>query len=124
MIHQMLLAGDGNLLANGEFDSSGSWTLGSGWSISSGKATSTGAGSLTQALNQTSGDFEVVFTISGWAGTGAGVFVSLGSANGTVRSANGTYTETISSGSWANFGINPNTGTESFSVESVSVRRV
>lgn len=126
VIHQMLVAGDDNIIANGGFASSTGWTLGSGWTISGGKAASTGAGSLTQTVPGQvgiAGSYAITFTVSGYSG-GSGVYVSLGSTNGTVRSSDGTFTETVAAASFTQVGINPVTGAESFSVESISIRRV
>jgi hypothetical protein len=123
---QMLAATDDNIVRNGGFSSISNWTQGTGWSIGSGKATSTGAGSLTQTLpSQKAGNYQIAFTVSGWAGTGTGLYVSLGSTDATPASANGTFTETVAVGSaFTSIGINPATGSESFSIDSITIRRV
>lgn len=123
---QMLVATDDNIVKNGGFSAIGVWTQGAGWSIGSGKATSTGAGSLSQDVgSQPAGNYQITFTVSGWAGTGSGLYVSLGSTDATPVNADGTYTETIAVGSaFTAISINPATGVESFSIESINIRRV
>lgn len=84
-----------SVLLNGDFAASDGWTAGSGWAIAAGKAT----GTLTSAdLSQTYAfeegeEYEVTFTVSNrTAGT---VQPRIGTAAGTARNADGTYTEVI-----------------------------
>ncbi|MDC0637749.1 hypothetical protein OAP25_03510, partial [Flavobacteriaceae bacterium] len=86
----------GNEITNGTFDNSVGWTLGTGWTIAGGVATASASigSTLYQdpplVIGQT---YTVTFTISNYsAGT---VKIRLGLASGTLRSANGTYTEEI-----------------------------
>ncbi len=89
---------------NGSFGINGFWTLGTGVTIDTGNAWAafssvTGAG-LTQtpphALTA-SWPYIVTYTISGYSA--GNIHVTIGGTNGTTRSANGTYTETITSSS-------------------------
>ncbi len=99
---QLFDCADDNLVVNGDFVDGSSWTAGAGWTIAGGKATHT-AGS-TNLLFQTIGGamvivqyYKVTYTISGrTAGT---AYVRLGdgvgSTQGTVRSTNDTFVETL-----------------------------
>lgn len=93
-----------NLVENGTFASDTEWTKGTGWSIAAGVATgSTASTALTQALDKTGAVIEagraynITYTVS--SRSAGSVQVSLGGTNGTSRSANGTYSETIVAGS-------------------------
>lgn len=86
---------------NGDFASDTIWTKGSGWSIGAGVATATGA--ISTAISQTSPKtvtsgraYRVTYTITRSAG---GLIPSIGGANGTERTASGTYTEIVIAGS-------------------------
>lgn len=88
-----------NLLTNGGFDSSASWTLGTGWTIGSGVAThaSGSAGNLSQALAFVSGKYyRIAFTVSGIsAGSVSPQFTGGTTRSGTLRNANGTYSDRL-----------------------------
>ena len=86
---------------NGDFASDTIWTKGSGWSIGAGVATATGA--ISTAISQTSPKtvtsgraYRVTYTITRSAG---GLIPSIGGADGTERTASGTYTEIVIAGS-------------------------
>lgn len=90
------------LVTNGSFASDANWTKGTGWTISGGTAscdgTQTSDSDLTQAITLVDGsDYAVTYTVSGLtAGT---ITPVVGGTAGTARSANGTYTETITASS-------------------------
>ena len=91
----------GSHVLNGQFNGwSSNWTLGANWSWTIGtnlvtKTTGAANGiSQTLQLLETGVQYQVVWTL-GWY-TGSWAFtVTLGWVAGTARSANGTYTETI-----------------------------
>lgn len=130
---QIMLLGSGQqygdeIVSNGSFGTSADWTVPAGWTISGGKANHvSGIGVLQGDLNEAfyqSGNYEVTYTVSGYSGSG-GVYVSLGSFNGTTRSANGTYTEVITltgGDSFTVVNINP-ASAATFSIDNLTVRR-
>jgi hypothetical protein len=88
-------------VTNGTFATDTAWTKGAGWTIGSGVATATGA--ISTALSQTSAvtliegqSYNLIYTVTRSAG---GIIPSIGGTNGTERTANGTYRETIIAGS-------------------------
>lgn len=90
-------------VTNGGFATDTDWTKGTGWTIAAGVASCDGSQAGNSDLEQTisgltSGKtYSVTFTVSGYsAGT---VRARLGGTNGTLRSANGTYTESITASS-------------------------
>ena len=96
------------LITNGDFSSASGWTLDSNASVSGGKlvlASSSGISYQTIDLDNGAA-YEVTFTIENF--TSGTVKAYLNGTNGTVRSANGTYTEVIIAGSSNTLvGINP-----------------
>lgn len=87
-------------VTNGNFATDTGWTKGSGWTIAAGVATATGA--ISTALSQTSAvtivaseAYVLTYTVTRSAG---GIIPSIGGASGVERTASGTYTEVISSG--------------------------
>jgi hypothetical protein len=85
---------------NGNFATDTDWTKGAGWTIASGVATATGA--ISTSINQTAADtinagqtYSLQYTITQTAGS---ITPNIGGTLGTVRSAAGTYTETIVAG--------------------------
>lgn len=88
---------DTNVVTNGTFVSDTAWTKGTGWTIGSGVATVSGAQTGASSLDQECLAFGVLYvvryTISSYS---AGELrIKCGTAQGTARSANGTYIETI-----------------------------
>lgn len=89
------------LTTNGAMAADSDWTKGTGWTISAGKADSDGTQTAVSNLSQnqavTEGTaYTVTYTVSSRsAGT---VKAILAGTSGTVRSANGTYTEVIVAG--------------------------
>ncbi len=91
----------GSLVKNGQFNGwSAEWTLGANWSWTIGTnlvtKTTGGANGISQTLPllETGVQYTVIWTLAGYSGTWA-FTVTLGWVAGTARSANGTYTETI-----------------------------
>jgi len=85
-----------NLALNGTFDSDTIWIKGTGWSIAGGVAhhSSGTASGLRQGSILTIGvQYSCTFTILNYVSNS--VTPLAGSTSGTARSANGTYTETI-----------------------------
>lgn len=88
-----------NICLTGDFASSSNWVTGTGWVIAAGVATATAA-ALNATLSQTvmplvlGRSYNVTYDITGY--TAGSIKVQVGSSgNGTTRSANGTYSETI-----------------------------
>jgi len=74
------------------------WTFGTGWSMGDGVVSlNSPTGNLDQSLTATSGSkYRVTFTISNYvSGDIRWRFTGTSNENGTLRSANGTYTEEI-----------------------------
>jgi len=92
-----------SLTLNGSFNGASFWTVGTGWAIATGFATHTAGSGNTVALSESqlsiasNTNYSVTFTISGQ--TKGSVTASLGGTNGTSRSSNNTFIETITSGS-------------------------
>lgn len=111
---------------NGTFTSTSFWMLGSAkWVISGGLATHSSGDVATLSESQiglvAGTNYTVTYTVSGYAGPGS-IRASLGGTNGTARSANGTYTETINCGSSnTNLVFTPSANTYVGSVSNVSV---
>lgn len=91
----------GSLVLNGQFNGwSSNWTLGWGWAWTIGTNLVTHTAGTAGAIEQTIGLLEtgvaytVVWTLAGYSGTW-GFTVTLWGVAGTTRSANGTFTETI-----------------------------
>jgi len=122
------------LVTNGGFDADSNWSKESGWAISGGTANCTT--SSTSALYQTGytggQTYEVTYTISNR--TSGGIYLdseggnSIGTAgtHGTLRTANGTYTEVMTlhtGGNLIAFRGQASTST-SLSLDNVSVKAV
>jgi hypothetical protein len=93
-----------DVVVNGAFAADTDWTKGAGWTIASGKATATGAIStdLSQTVNPlvVGNTYRVTFAITRTAGT---ITPVCGTASGTARSTNGTFTEDLVAASTAVF---------------------
>lgn len=89
-----------DVIVNGDFSTDSDWTKGTGWTIGGGTAscdgTQTTVTDLTAAVDPLeSGQYvQVQFTISNYS-AGNVFFICGASANGTFRSANGTYIERV-----------------------------
>lgn len=92
-----------DLVTNGAFAADSAWTKGDGWTIAAGVATSDASQAADADLEQPAEEelvqgkaYRLVYTVSGYA---AGAVVGVvGGTEGTDRTANGTYTETIRAG--------------------------
>ena len=100
-----------NQAVNGGFATDTDWVKGTGWSIAAGVASCSGAQVADSDLSQTptsitlaSGmEIEVTFTVSNYVA--GNVTAVVGDTEGTDRSANGTYTETIVAGAGTDIDI-------------------
>jgi hypothetical protein len=100
--------GSADAVSNGGFGSDTVWTKGTGWSIAAGVASCDGTQvadtDLTQDITSTDGEsYEVTYTVSNY--TAGNVTAVVGDNEGTDRSANGTYVETIISGAGSDIDI-------------------
>lgn len=94
-----------NILANGEFTgSAANWTLGTGWAYGTNNITKS-AGTASNATTtpvtalESGETYFVTFTVTGR--TAGSVLIDIGGTNGTSRSADGTFTQTITAGAGA-----------------------
>jgi hypothetical protein len=90
------------LAGDGAFSSVANWTLGAGWSDTTGEITKgAGTGTVTHAGGSAfaaiSGrKYDVTYTIGSWStAANRGLKVTCGGVDGTTRTADGTYTDTI-----------------------------
>jgi hypothetical protein len=98
-----------NIATNGDFSTLSPWQAGTGWTVANGVAHNDGTGSsanLFQSPAVGGKAYEVTFTISNYVSGSLQPFA--GTSNGTSRSANGTYTETLISSN-SNIGVRTNT---------------
>jgi hypothetical protein len=121
----------GNMVYNGNFDGgAGGWTLSSAnvvWTAGTQLLTKTGGAgeTITQNTSCVNGvSYSVVYTIGGYTGSG-NIVISLGGTNGTNRSANNTYRETIVCGATANAPLTVTipSGVTSVTIDSIAVTR-
>ncbi len=117
-----------DMVVNGSFTGNADfWTLGAGWTYSTNTVTHTnGGGTATLTPNPAltivaSTFYQVKFTVSGC--TTGSVTMNIGGTNGTARSANGTYTEVITTASTANLIFTPTNDFDG-SIDDVVVRYV
>jgi hypothetical protein len=100
------------------------WSLASSWSILGGTATYNGSSSGQALLDHVLCDgteYEVAYTLSNM-GANEEFNVRLGTANGTTRTADGTYTDTITSNGTSFIMIgNSTSGTQTFDVTDMSI---
>lgn len=95
-----------NLCTNGTFSfgtgGAQGWTQGLGWNITGGKAEATSSSAtLVNGMTVTAArKYVITYTISDYSGAGT-LTVSMGGATGAARSANGTYTDTLTTTSTA-----------------------
>ncbi len=120
------------LAGDGAFASVANWTLGAGWSDGTGhvhKAAGTGtlAHAGGSAFAATAGrKYDVTYTIASWAAAANRTLtVTCGGATGTARSADGTYTDTITAATTGGLIFTP-TGTDAnnvaFHLDDVTVK--
>lgn len=120
-----------NMIQNGDFATDTIWSKQAGWTISGGAANISGQ-VATRNLNQVvsglvqGGQYEVVFTVLNYVTGGVTpAFAGSGVDAGTLRTANGTYTQTITitNASPSVFRFTAEISS-SLSVDTVSVKRV
>lgn len=117
-----------DLVTNGTFASDTGWTKGTGWTIASGVAShATGTqAELTQAVSLVAGAvYELIYTVSGrTAGSVTPRFTGGTTVASTARSANGTFTDTITAatGNTTLSFLASSTGV--LSIDNVSLKRV
>lgn len=121
-----LFSSDG-AISNGDFASGSGWTTGTGWAIAAGVATGTATtASLSRTATLTANKrYEVTFTVSGYTGgTVRARFTGGTAVNGTGRTANGTYTETITALSGNNTFAMEGTVAFTGNIDNITVRQV
>lgn len=97
-----------DLVTNGAMAADTDWTKGTGWTIAAGVASCDGTqvadSDLTQSISAVSGKtYSVTFTVSNYVA--GNVTPVVGDTEGTDRAANGTFTETITSGAGTDIDI-------------------
>lgn len=117
------------LVTNGGFADGTGWTVGAEWAIADAKASHTSAGTslLQQSIAVVVGQtYLVTFTIVDQSAAGDGMSCFLGQTSGTIRSAPGTYTQTIVPGLGTNldFIARGVSGLWTGSIKNVSVKQV
>ena len=110
------------LVTNGDFDDASDWDTNGSVAISGGEAVFTGTGQLTQAISLVAGHrYQATFRVSNYVS--GSVDLDVGGTDGTNRTANGTYTETIIAGSDSDIHIQ-GFNTPSLRVDDVSVKEI
>lgn len=118
-----------DMIANGAFAADANWTKGTDWSITGGKAVraaGAGATNLEQSVYLLAGaSYRATFTVSAYvAGTVTPRLTGGTTVAGTARSANGTYSETLTALTGnAVFDLRA-TATGDYSIDDVSLVRV
>jgi len=112
-----------NEITNGAFAAGTGWTAGANWSIADGKAVKASSAAVATLAHDTfvatvGHTYRTVYTVSGYAS--GGVAIGLGGASGTVRSADGTYTEDITATTVGGLAFTPS-GTSAFSIDDVYI---
>lgn len=125
-IYSAAVAKGRDIVLNGGYATDTLWTKGTGWTITGGVAVATAAAlnaNLSQAMLIALGrSYEVIYTIVGF--TAGSIRVQVGSSgNGTVQSADGTYTETIVCAGSTTLIFNPQTAF-SGNIDNVSVKEL
>ena len=122
-VKPMQVIGPANEVINGTFDANTDWTLGVKWSISDSKLNSVGTASGTSASQSTSITagkiYRVKYTISQYAA--GGVYIQLGTANGTTRTDDGVYTEYITAAGGTTISLIGSTASNTFAIDNLSV---
>ncbi len=122
-VKPMQVIGPANEVINGTFDADTDWTLGVKWSISDGKLNSVATASGTSASQSTSITagkiYRVKYTISQYAA--GGVYIQLGTANGTTRTDDGVYTEYITAAGGTTISLIGSTASNTFAIDNLSV---
>lgn len=115
------------LVVNGGFADGTGWTVGAEWAIADAKASHTAPGTsiLQQSIAIVVGRaYTVTFTIVEASVAGDGMSFFLGQTSGTIRSAPGTYTQTVVPGLGTNldFVARGVSGDWAGSIDNVSVK--
>lgn len=95
-----IISGRAEQVTNGAFATDSDWTKGAGWTIGSGTASHAAgtASELSQDISAATGTgYYLTFTVSGR--TAGSVTADIGGTDGTARSTNATFSETIHCGS-------------------------
>lgn len=111
-------------VTNGTPPSASGWTLGSGWSYSSNSFVkgSDGTATVSQNVNAVAGEsYQVVYEI--FNRTVGSLTPTLGGTGLTLRSANGTYTESVTTSTTGNLIFTP-TNTARLSIRLISVKKI
>lgn len=113
-------------VTNGTFAADTDWSKATGWTITGGVARATAAANgatITQTQTLTASTvYKVVYTVSGYsAGSVQARFGGGTAVVGTARTANGTYTEYMTSTGNTNFGFIV-TGTTTLDIDTVTVQ--
>ena len=126
LVNYAEVVSDTELVTNGDFDTDTDWTKGAGWTISGGNlnASNVNAVSTTQAGYTFVGKtFQVSYTISDYSQGSVQIYLG-GSQSTSLKSENGTHTETISISSGNTtlyiYGTSNFTG----SIDNISVKEV
>lgn len=112
-----------NEITNGDIGVGTGWTAGTNWSVAGGKAvkaSSTATATFAHdAFAATAGHtYRTIYTVSSY--TSGGVKIGLGGASGTIRTADGTYTEDITATTTGGLAFTPS-GTSAMSVDDVYI---
>lgn len=113
------------LVTNGSYSADSDWTKGTGWTIGSGKANFDGGNNQSLAQDgiiANNKKYKLIYTISNYVQGGINWRFGTSSNLTTVRSANGTYVEYITSTGSDFRGIT--SGASEFSIDNVSVKEV
>ena len=122
------LAPPSEQITNGDFATDSDWVKGTGWTISGGSASSDGSQSGNSNLKQVAGLltgnilYEITFTVSDYSAGNVRTVLG-GSAVGTNRNANGSYTQVLTIAGGSNFFIQADTDFVG-SIDDVSVKQV
>jgi hypothetical protein len=112
-----------NEITNGDIGVGTGWTAGADWSVADGKAVKASSAAVETyshgAFAATVGHtYRTVYTVSSY--TSGGVAIGLGGASGTIRTANGTYTEDITATTVGGLAFTPS-GTSALSIDDVYI---
>ena len=112
-----------NEISNGDIGVGTGWTPGTNWSVAGGKAVkASSTATATFAHNSfaaTAGHtYRTIYTVSSYAS--GGIKIGLGGASGTVRTADGTYTEDITATTTDGLAFTPS-GTSAMSIDNVYI---
>ena len=126
LVNYAEIVSDTELVTNGDFTTDSDWTKGTGWTISGGNlnASNVNAASTTQAGYTFVGKtFQVSYTISDYSQGGVRIYLG-GSQSTSLKSANGTHTETISISSGNTLVYIYGTSNFTGNIDNVSIKEV